>query len=64
ASTPVCGASQPTPFSHMTYTQILNDHNVDLDVPGLSKLGSLGDVFAGVEVMGDNLIDLETHSIE
>ncbi|KAH9293919.1 hypothetical protein KI387_040869, partial [Taxus chinensis] len=64
ASAPVCGASQPTPSTRVTYTQLLTEHNMDLDVPGLSQLGSLGDVFSGVEVMGGNPIDLETRSAE
>ncbi|KAH9291999.1 hypothetical protein KI387_042813, partial [Taxus chinensis] len=64
ASAPVCGASQPTPSTRVTYTQLLTEHNMDLDVLGLSQLGSLGDIFAGVEVMGGNPIDLETRSAE
>ncbi|KAH9312473.1 hypothetical protein KI387_003552, partial [Taxus chinensis] len=63
-STPVCGASQPTPSTRVTYTLLLTEHNTDLDVLGLSHLGSLGDIFSGVEVLGGNPIDLETHSVE
>ncbi|KAH9315195.1 hypothetical protein KI387_023822, partial [Taxus chinensis] len=37
---------------------------MDLDVPSLSQLGSLCDIFVGVEVMDDNPIHLETHSVE
>ncbi|KAH9292209.1 hypothetical protein KI387_042606, partial [Taxus chinensis] len=64
ASAPVCGASQPTPSIHVIYTHLLTEHNMDLDVLGLSQLGSLGDIFAGVEVVGGNPIDLETRSAE
>ncbi|KAH9290505.1 hypothetical protein KI387_034622 [Taxus chinensis] len=64
ASAPVCGASQPTPSTRVTYTQLLTEHNMDLDVPGLSQLGLVGDIFAGVEVVDDNPIHLETHSAE
>ncbi|KAH9306513.1 hypothetical protein KI387_010917, partial [Taxus chinensis] len=64
ASTPVCGASQPTPSTHVTYTQLLTEHKTDLDVPGLSQLGSVGNIFACVEVMDDNPIHLETRSVE
>ncbi|KAH9325762.1 hypothetical protein KI387_005940, partial [Taxus chinensis] len=39
ASAPVCGASQPTPSTRVTYTQLLTEHNMDLNVPGLSQLG-------------------------
>ncbi|KAH9294002.1 hypothetical protein KI387_040795, partial [Taxus chinensis] len=64
ASAPVCGASQPTPSTRVTYTQLLTEHNMDLDVLGLSQLGLVGDIFAGVEVMDDNPIHLETRSAE
>ncbi|KAH9327888.1 hypothetical protein KI387_044380, partial [Taxus chinensis] len=64
ASAPVCGASQPTPSTRVTYTQLLTEHNMDLDVPGLSQLGLVGDIFAGVEVVDDNPIHLETRSTE
>ncbi|KAH9330023.1 hypothetical protein KI387_002131, partial [Taxus chinensis] len=64
ASAPVCGASQPTPSTRVTYTQLLTEHNMDLDVPGLSQLGLVGDIFAGVEVVDDNPIHLETRSAE
>ncbi|KAH9300058.1 hypothetical protein KI387_011641 [Taxus chinensis] len=62
ASAPVCGASQPAPFTHMTYIQLLTENIMDLDVLGLSQLGSLGNIFASVEVEGGNSIDLETRS--
>ncbi|KAH9295562.1 hypothetical protein KI387_039150, partial [Taxus chinensis] len=64
ASAPVCGASQPTPSTRVTYTQLLTEHNMDLDVPGLSQLGLVGEIFAGVEVVDDNPIHLETRSAE
>ncbi|KAH9310500.1 hypothetical protein KI387_025535 [Taxus chinensis] len=64
SSSQVCGASQPTPSTHVTYTQLLTEHNMDLDVLGLSHLGSLADIFVGVEVMGGNLIDFEMRSAE
>ncbi|KAH9316250.1 hypothetical protein KI387_024877, partial [Taxus chinensis] len=64
ASAPLCEASQPTPSTRVTYTQLLSEHNMDLDVPGLSQLGLVGDIFAGVEVVDDNPIHLETRSAE
>ncbi|KAH9288051.1 hypothetical protein KI387_032168, partial [Taxus chinensis] len=64
ASAPVCRASQPTPSTRVTYTQLLTEHNMDLEVLGLSKLGLVGDIFAGVEVVDENLIHLETRSAE
>ncbi|KAH9302744.1 hypothetical protein KI387_014327, partial [Taxus chinensis] len=64
ASALVCGASQPTPSTRVTYTQLLTEHNMDLDVPGLSQLGLVGEIFAGVEVVDDNPIHLEMRSAE
>ncbi|KAH9304906.1 hypothetical protein KI387_009310, partial [Taxus chinensis] len=64
ASSPVCGDSQPTPSTRVTYTQLLTEHKMDLDVPSLSQLGLDGEIFAGVEVMYDNPIYLEMHSAE
>ncbi|KAH9331302.1 hypothetical protein KI387_003410, partial [Taxus chinensis] len=64
ASAPVCGASQPTSSTRVTYTQLLTEHNMDLDVPSLSQLGLVGDIFAGVEVVDDNPIHLEMRSAE